>query len=95
MSETVPVSHEEIRVVREPITEANRDRALSGPDITENTHEMVLNEERVVVAKETIPREHVRLEKETVTEERPVEADLRKERIDVEGDGGRSGNRRA
>jgi uncharacterized protein (TIGR02271 family) len=95
VSETVPVSHEEIRVVREPITEANRDRALSGPDITENTHEIVLNEERVVVAKETIPRERVRLEKETVTEERPVEADLRKERIDVEGDGRRSGNRRA
>jgi hypothetical protein len=37
----------------------------------------------------------VRLEKETVTEERPIEADLRKERIEVEGDGQRGGNRRA
>jgi uncharacterized protein (TIGR02271 family) len=94
VSETVPVSHDEVRVVREPITEANRDRALSGPDITENTHEMVLNEERVVVGKETIPRERVRLEKETVTEERPIEADLRKEHIEAEGDGMRDRNRR-
>jgi uncharacterized protein (TIGR02271 family) len=95
VSETVPVTHEEVRVVREPITEANRDRAVSGPDISESTHEVVLNEERVVVGKETIPRERVRLEKETVTEERPIEADLRKERIDVEGDGKRGGKRRA
>jgi uncharacterized protein (TIGR02271 family) len=95
VSETVPVSHDEVRVVREPINEANRDRALAGPDIAEGTHEMVLNEERVVVGKETIPRERVRLEKETVTEERPIEADLRKERIEVEGDGQRGGNRRA
>ena len=96
VSKTVPVSHEEARVVREPITEANRDRAMAGPDITENTHEVTLSEERLVVGKETVPRERVRLEKETVTEKRPVEADLRKERIEVEGDGTRRDrNRRA
>jgi hypothetical protein len=32
---TVPVRHEEVRVEREPITDANRDDALSGPDISE------------------------------------------------------------
>jgi uncharacterized protein (TIGR02271 family) len=94
VSETVPVSHEEARVVREPITEENRDRAMSGPDIAEDTHDVTLREERVVVGKETVPRERVRLEKETVTEEHPVEADVRKEHIDVERDGS-PGRRRA
>ena len=94
VSKTMPVTHEEARVVREPITEENRDRALSGPDITEDTHEVTLSEERLVVAKETIPRERVRLEKETVTEQRPVEADLRKEHIEVEGNGVRHDDRR-
>lgn len=94
VSETVPVTHEEARVVREPVTAENRDRAMSGPDIKEDTHEVTLSEERVVVGKETVPRERVRLEKETVTEERPVEADIRKEHIEVEGGPGRPNRRR-
>jgi uncharacterized protein (TIGR02271 family) len=93
VSTTVPVSHEEVRVVREPITEENRDRAMSGADITEDTHDVTLREERAVVGKETVPRERVRLEKETVTEEQPVEADLRKEHIGIEGDGNQRGRR--
>lgn len=44
---------------------------MSGPDISEDTHDVTLKEERVVVAKETVPPERVRLEKETVTEEQP------------------------
>jgi uncharacterized protein (TIGR02271 family) len=84
VTETVPVSREEVRVVREPITGENVDRATSGPDLTENVHEVVLHEERPVVAKETVPKERIRLEKQTVTEERTVEADVRKERIGFE-----------
>jgi stress response protein YsnF len=68
---------------------------MAGPNISEDTHEVTLNEERLVVGKETIPRERVRLEKETVTEERPVEADLRKEHIEAEGDGMRRDGRKA
>ena len=34
VTQTVPVSHEEVRVEREPITEANRDAALDGPDLS-------------------------------------------------------------
>jgi uncharacterized protein (TIGR02271 family) len=83
---TVPVSHEEVRVEREPITDANRDEALSGEDITEAEHEMTLNEERVVVSKEATPVERVRLDKETVTEDQQVDEKVRKERIDLEGD---------
>jgi uncharacterized protein (TIGR02271 family) len=79
---TVPVSHEEVRLEREPITEANRGAALDGPDITEEEHEVTLNAERPVVQKETVPVERVRLGTETVTEEAQVNEDVRKEQIE-------------
>lgn len=79
---TVPVSHEEVRLEREPITDDNRDAALSGADISEETHEVTLQAERPVVAKETVPVERVRLGTETVTEERQIDEEVRKERID-------------
>jgi uncharacterized protein (TIGR02271 family) len=79
---TVPVSHEEVRLEREPITEANRDAALAGPDISEEEHEVTLHAERPVVAKETVPVERVRLSTETVTEEQEITEQVRKEQID-------------
>jgi uncharacterized protein (TIGR02271 family) len=82
VSTTVPVSHEEVRLEREPITDANRDAALSGADITEEEHELTLHAERPVVAKETVPVERVRLSTETVTEEQQVNEQVRKEQID-------------
>ena len=84
VSTTVPVAHEEVRVEREPITEANVDQALAGAEITEAVHEVPLMEEEAVAAKETVPKERIRLEKDTVTEEAEVGADLRKERIEAE-----------
>jgi uncharacterized protein (TIGR02271 family) len=83
---TVPVQHEEVRVEREPITDGNVDQALDGPEISEEEHEIVLHEEQPVVEKRTVPKERVRLEKDTVTEERQVGDEVRKERI--EGDTG-------
>jgi uncharacterized protein (TIGR02271 family) len=83
---TVPVSREEVRIEREPITEGNRDAALSGPGISEEEHEVILTEERPVVSKETVPVERVRLDKETVTEQERVTEDVRKEQIDLDGD---------
>lgn len=79
---TVPVSHEEVRLEREPITDDNRDAALSGADISEEEHEVTLQAERPVVAKETVPVERVRLGTETITEERQIDSEVRKERID-------------
>ena len=81
---TVPVSREEVRLEREPITDDNRGEALSGADITEEEHEVVLNEERVVVEKETVPVERVRVDKETVTEEQQVSETARKEQIELD-----------
>ena len=79
---TVPVSHEEVRLEREPITDANIGQATSGADISEEEHEVTLHAERPVTAKETVPVERVRLGKETVTEEHEVSETLRKEQID-------------
>ena len=84
---TVPVQREEVRIEREPITDANRGEALDGPAISEEEHEVVLHEERPVVEKEAVPVERVRLDKETVTEQRQVTEEVRKEQIDTDGDG--------
>jgi uncharacterized protein (TIGR02271 family) len=83
---TVPVSREEVRIEREPITDANRGEALAGPAISEEEHEVVLREERPVVEKEAVPVERVRLDTETVTEQQQVTEEVRKEQIDTDGD---------
>jgi uncharacterized protein (TIGR02271 family) len=83
---TVPVQREEVRVEREPITDANLDAATSGPAISEEEHEVTLREEEVVVDKRAVPKERVRLDTETVTEERQVAEEVRKEQIEVDGD---------
>ena len=82
---TVPVSHEEVRVEREAITDANRDKALDGPEITEAEYEVTLHAEKPVVAKETVPVERVRLKTDTVTEQTEVSGQVRKERIETDG----------
>jgi uncharacterized protein (TIGR02271 family) len=82
VTQTVPVSHEEVRLEREPVTGANRGAATSGSDISEEEHEVTLRAERPVVNKETVPVERVRLGTETVTEDHQVSETLRKEQID-------------
>ncbi|MBV9536611.1 MAG: PRC and DUF2382 domain-containing protein [Solirubrobacterales bacterium] len=86
VQQTVPVRREEVRLEREPITDENVDEAMSGPEISEAEHEVVLHEEEPVVEKRAVPKERVRLEKETVTDEAEVSEEVRKERIEPEGD---------
>ena len=81
VTRTVPVSHEEVRLEREPVTDANRGATVSGSDISEEEHEVTLRAERPVVNKETVPVERVRLDTETVTEDHEVSETLRKEQI--------------
>jgi uncharacterized protein (TIGR02271 family) len=83
---TVPVSHDEVRLEREPITDANASAALDGPALSEEEHEVVLNEERVVVDKEAVPVERVKLGTETVTEQQQVTEDVSHEEIELDGD---------
>ena len=67
VQQTVPVRREEVRVEREPIADANIDRATEGPAISEQEHEVVLHEEEVVIEKRTVPKERVRLAKDVIT----------------------------
>jgi uncharacterized protein (TIGR02271 family) len=85
VTQTVPVSHEEVRLEREPITDANRSDAISGPDISEDEHEVTLHDERATIEKETVPVERVKLNTETVTDQEEVSGEVRKERIETEG----------
>src|SRR4029450_13483877 len=73
VTETVPVTREEVRVEREPITDANVGNAMDGPAISEEEHE------------ETLHRARARLDKETVTEQATVTEGVRKEEIEVDG----------
>jgi uncharacterized protein (TIGR02271 family) len=82
VTKTVPVSHEEVRIEREPITDANRDTALQGSQISEEEHEVTLHAEQPIVSKETVPVERVRLATDTVTENQTVTEEVRKEQID-------------
>jgi uncharacterized protein (TIGR02271 family) len=84
VTKTVPVQREEVRVEREPITDANLDAATSGPAISEEEHEVTLHEETPVVEKRAVPRERVRLDTETVTDQRQVSEEVRKEQIEVD-----------
>src|ERR1700712_2887989 len=86
VTQTVPVSHEEVRIEREPITEANAPAAHDGPSISEEEHEVVLHAEQPVVQKEAVPVERVRLNTETVTEQQQVSEEVRKEQIETDGD---------
>jgi uncharacterized protein (TIGR02271 family) len=86
VQQTVPVQREEVRVEREPVTDANVDQAVDGPAISEEEHEVVLHEEEVVTEKRTVPKERVRMTKDTVTEEQQVSEEVRKEQIEAEGE---------
>ena len=85
---TVPVSREEVRIEREPITDANRGDAYDGPALSEEEHEVTLHAETPVVEKDVVAKERVRLDKETVTEEVQVDETVRKEQIETDGDTG-------
>src|SRR4029453_13491140 len=88
---TVPVQREEGRGGRGPSTDANLDAATDGPAISEEEHEVTLREEEVVVEKRAVPKERGRLDTETVTDERQVSEEVRKEQIQVDGDQERFG----
>ncbi|MUN62794.1 DUF2382 domain-containing protein [Kocuria sediminis] len=78
----VPVEREEVRVERTPLSGTE---ATAGT-IGEEDVEVTLHEERPVVAKETVGVEKVGIEKDTVRDTERVEADVRKEQVEVETD---------
>jgi len=78
---TVPVTHEEVRVVREPLSPGD---SVDDVTIGEAQTDVVLTEERVVVGKETVPVEKVQLGTEAVTEQQQVTEAVRKEQIEFD-----------
>ncbi|WKD58219.1 Stress response protein YsnF [Corynebacterium capitovis DSM 44611] len=79
----VPVEREEVRVTREPISGA--ERANYDGRLGDDEAAITLHEERVNVSKESVPVEKVSLDKETIRDTEHVSEDLRKERIETEG----------
>jgi uncharacterized protein (TIGR02271 family) len=93
---TVPVSHEEVTLSREPITDANRGDAYNGPAISEEEHEVTLHAQRPVVGTEAVAVERIKLGTETVTDTETVSGKVRKEQIEFDATGdstGRTTNR--
>ncbi|RBM17994.1 hypothetical protein DI005_20365 [Prauserella sp. PE36] len=87
---SVPVSHEEVRIEREPITDGVHDGKAK---IGEEEQEVVLHAERPVVKKETVPVERVRIGTEQVTEEQTITDEVRKEQIEVDDDSAKKDRR--
>jgi stress response protein YsnF len=77
---TVPVTREEVRLERVPVTgdEPAEERADPGDDL-------ILHAEQPVVSTQTVPVERVRLGKETVVHEETVTRPVRREKIEYEG----------
>jgi uncharacterized protein (TIGR02271 family) len=84
VSETVPLLREEITIERRPI---RADAANSGNiEIGEDEIRIPLMAEEAVVDKRVVGTEEVVLRKHQVTENETVEADLRRERLDLNQD---------
>ncbi len=86
VTQTVPVSREELRVERTPITDAAAAPGELNTEIGDSEHELTLHAERPVLTKETVPVEQVKIGTETVTDQETVNEEVRKERIDVDDD---------
>ncbi|GAA4391085.1 PRC and DUF2382 domain-containing protein [Tsukamurella soli] len=90
---TVPVTHEEVEVVREPIS---GERAPDG-SLGDEVAEVTLHEDRVIADKKTVPVERVGLSVNEVADEKTVTDSVRKERVDTErvpvSGGSRTGGR--
>jgi hypothetical protein len=57
------------------------------PDISEEEHEVTFHEEIPAVEKRVVPRERVRLDTDTVTDQRQVAKEIRKEQVEVDEPG--------
>ena len=84
----VPVTREEVRVERTPITDGDVKAGGSG-ELGEDEASVTLHEERVTVNKETVPVEEVSLHKDTVRETETYTEEVAKERIETDVDGAR------
>ncbi|HEY0697677.1 MAG TPA: PRC and DUF2382 domain-containing protein, partial [Micromonospora sp.] len=78
---TVPVEHDEVRLEREPITAENA-RGVR-PEMSEAEREMTLRAEHPVVGKDRVPVERVRMYKDEVIEDQPIDDRVSHEEIET------------
>ncbi|MFD0477039.1 YsnF/AvaK domain-containing protein [Nonomuraea thailandensis] len=84
VQQTIPLSHEEVVIEREPIREG---QIAGAHEIQAEDREMILHEERAVVGKETKPVERIHVRKQDVQHEETVEGKVRKERVEIDEEG--------
>lgn len=81
---TVEVTHEEVRLTREPVEPAGLEPRSREDSSGKNIARwMPLHREEVVITKRVVPVERVRLEVYPVTEQRQITERIRKERLDT------------
>ncbi len=83
ISEEVPRQRERVRIERRPATGAT----ASGARIENDEIRVPVTEEEVVVEKRPVVKEELVVSKETVSEPERVEADIKKERFDIDQEG--------
>ncbi len=81
-----PVTREEVHVERVPASE-RRETSPGEKAFEKDSVSVPIHEEEVEVRKRPVVKEEVRLRKEPVTEQRAADAEIRKERVDIEGEG--------
>ncbi|MEV0278692.1 PRC and DUF2382 domain-containing protein [Streptomyces sp. NPDC050610] len=83
VSQSVPVSHEEVTVHREAIKPGDRTTGRAA-NLSNGEVEVVLHEEVAVVRKETVPVERVRMDTKKVSGQQEVRAQVRKEEVEYD-----------
>ncbi|MFE0193119.1 YsnF/AvaK domain-containing protein [Streptomyces sp. NPDC058989] len=81
---TVPVTHEEVRVVREKITEEDRRAGRAAPRTGHGRSEVVLHEEQPTISRKMVPVERVWLETERVTEQKEITTEIHREEVEID-----------
>jgi stress response protein YsnF len=85
--ETEPVSEDvELRQEHATVTRERIDQPVSGAEIGEQEVDVTLRGEEAVVDKQTVAKERIGVTKDVDVEEETVTGEVRKERVEVEGD---------
>jgi uncharacterized protein (TIGR02271 family) len=83
VSRDVPLERERVHVERRPAAE----RVAGSADLRDDEIRIPVHEEQAVVEKRPVVKEEVVVSKERVSEPKRVDADVRKERLDVDKEG--------
>ena len=80
VAQSVPLTHEEVTIERRPVTDGRQADA----SFTNETISVPLTAEEAVVEKRNVVKEEIVVTKHAVQENQTVEADLRKERAEID-----------